>query len=125
MPHDPGVGQTHPKGRQDACQRMDHYLGHAERIGDQAGVLAAGAAEAGEHVAADIVASGDRHLLNGVGHVVDGDGKKSLSDRGHVQTLAGGRRDLIGEFVELPADDVQVEALVAVGAEHGRKVGGL
>ena len=40
------VGQAHAVGRQHAGQRMHEHARHAQRIGHQAGVLAAGAAEA-------------------------------------------------------------------------------
>ena len=40
------VGEAHAVGRQHAGERMDEDARHAERVGDQAGVLAAGAAEA-------------------------------------------------------------------------------
>ena len=40
------VGEAHAVGRQHAGQRMDEHASHAERVGDQARVLAAGAAEA-------------------------------------------------------------------------------
>ena len=46
------IGEAHAIGRQHAGQRMDEDARHAERIGDQAGMLAAGAAEAAERVVA-------------------------------------------------------------------------
>ena len=46
---------------------------HAERVGDEAGVLAAGAAEAAQRVLGDVVAALHRDVLDRVGHVLDGD----------------------------------------------------
>ena len=40
------VGEAHAVGAEHAGERVDHHPLHAERVGDQAGVLAAGAAEA-------------------------------------------------------------------------------
>ena len=45
------IGEAHAVGREHAGQRMDADALHAERVGDQAGMLAAGAAEAAERVA--------------------------------------------------------------------------
>src|SRR3546814_2040541 len=59
---------------------MQEDLGHAERIGHQAGVLAAGAAEAVERVLGDIVAALHGDLLDGVGHVLHGDAQEALGD---------------------------------------------
>ena len=46
------VGEPHAVGREHAGERMDEHARHAERVGDQAGVLAAGAAEAAQRVLA-------------------------------------------------------------------------
>ena len=51
------VGEAHAVGGQQRGERMDQHLGHAERIRHQAGVLAAGAAEAIERVARHVVAA--------------------------------------------------------------------
>ena len=40
------IGEPHAIGREQARQRMDEDRRHAERVGDEAGMLAAGAAEA-------------------------------------------------------------------------------
>ena len=34
---------------------MDQHLGHAERVGNETGMLAAGSAEAMQHVTGDVV----------------------------------------------------------------------
>jgi hypothetical protein len=46
LAHHALVGQAHAVGRQHAGERMHEDAVHAERVGDPAGVLAAGAAEA-------------------------------------------------------------------------------
>ena len=45
------VGKAHAVGREQRRERMDQHRGHAERVGDEAGMLAAGAAEAVERIA--------------------------------------------------------------------------
>ncbi len=51
------VGEAHAVGREHAGERMDEHARHAERVGDQAGVLAARAAEAAQRVFGDVVAA--------------------------------------------------------------------
>ena len=51
------VGEPHAVRGQHAGQRMDEHARHAERVGDQARVLAAGAAEAAQRVLGDVVAA--------------------------------------------------------------------
>ena len=65
---------------EDAGERRDEDGVDAEGVGDGAGVLAAGAAEAGEGVAGDVVAALDGDLLDGVGHVEDGDLQEAGGD---------------------------------------------
>ena len=59
---------------------MDQHRFHAKRVGDEAGMLAAGTAKAVEQILGDIVASLHGDLLDGVGHVLDGDGDEALGD---------------------------------------------
>ena len=59
---------------------MEKHPRHAERVRHRAGVLAGGAAETAQSVLADVVAALDRDLLDGVSHVLDGDGEESGRD---------------------------------------------
>ncbi len=59
---------------------MDEHRRHAERVGDQAGVLPAGAAEAVERVVAHIDALGDRDALDRVRHVLHRDADEAVGD---------------------------------------------
>jgi len=59
---------------------MDQHRRHAERVGDQAGVLAAGAAEAVEHIAGDVVAALHGDFLDRVRHVLDRDADKTVGN---------------------------------------------
>jgi len=59
---------------------MNEHPLHPERVGDETGVLPAGAAEANECVRRDVVAARDGDLLDGVGYIVDGDREKSAGD---------------------------------------------
>ena len=69
----------------------------------QAGVLAAGAAEALQRVAGDVVAARDRDLLDRVGHAADGDVEEAVGDRLRAIALPVARRDLGGERGEARA----------------------
>ena len=82
------LGEADAVGGKEAGEGVDEHRLHAERIGDEAGVLAAGAAEAVERVGGDVVAAGDGDLLHGVRHVGDGDSDETLGD------LFGGLADL-------------------------------
>ena len=100
---------------------MDQHRGHAEGIGDQAGVLAGGAAEAVQRVFGDVVAALHRNLLDRVGHVLDGDREEPRGHLLRVLALAGGRGDLCGQGGEPPLDHLRVERLVGVRSEHPRE----
>ena len=63
-----------------ARERMDQHACHAERIGDQAGMLAAGAAEAVERIAGDVIAALHGDLLDRVRHVLDRDAEEAVGD---------------------------------------------
>ena len=75
------VGEAHAVGGQQRRERMDQHLGHAERIGDQAGVLAAGAAEAIERIARHVVTALQGDFLDRVRHVLYRDPDETV---GHV-----------------------------------------
>ncbi len=59
---------------------MDQHLGHAERVGDETGMLAAGAAETVERVARYVIAALNRNLLDRIGHVLDRDLDEAVGD---------------------------------------------
>ena len=110
------VGQAHAVGRQQRRERVDQHLGHAERVGDQAGVLAAGAAEAVQRIAGDVVAALHRDFLDRVGHVLDRDLDEAVGDL--FRRFAA---DLFGQFGEGLLHGVGVERLVLVRAENLRE----
>jgi hypothetical protein len=117
----PQVGQAHAVGAEHAGERVDHHLGHAQGVGHQAGVLASRSAETGQDIFGDVVAALDRDLPHRLGHVLHGDGHEALGDllRGHG--LAGRGLDLVRHRLEAGHDDVAVQALVGVRAEHRRE----
>ena len=101
---------------------MDQHLGHAERVGDQAGMLAAGAAEAVERIAGHVMAALDRNLLDRIGHVLDRDLDEAVGD------LFGAARPawallvhLASQRGEAGAHGVGVERLVLLRPENLRK----
>ncbi len=100
---------------------MDVDAPHAERVGHQAGMLAAGAAEAAQRVLRDVVAALDRDLLDGVRHVLDGDPEEALGHFDRRAAVAAGRGDRVGERGELALDHRLIERRVAVGTEDARE----
>ena len=83
------VGEAHAVGREHAGERMDEHARHAERVGDEARVLPARAAEAAQRVFGDVVAALHRDVLDRVGHVVDRDAQEALGDLLGRCALAG------------------------------------
>ena len=116
------VGEAHAVGRQHAAERVHEHPVDAERIGDAAGMLAAGAAEALEGVAGDVVTARDRNFLDRVGHRTDRDVDEPF---GHRLGGAGGtdrRFDLIGKRREPRPHHLGIERLVGLRPEHPRKM---
>ena len=107
-------GEADAIGREEARHRMDQHALHRQRIGDEAGMLAAGAAEGVEQIFRDVVATLHRDLLDGVGHVLDGDGQEPLGDLFRRAAVA----ELLGEFGEFLAHHRDVQRLVLVRPEH-------
>ena len=95
---------------------MDQHLGHAERVGHEAGVLAAGAAEAVQRIAGDVIAALHRDFLDGVRHVLDGDLDEAVGDL--FRRFAA---DLLRQFGERGFHRAGVERLVLVRAEDLRE----
>ena len=110
------VGEAHAVGRQQRRERVDQHLGHAERVGDQAGVLAAGAAEAVERIAGDVVAALHGDLLDRIGHVLDRDLDEAVGDL--FRRFAA---DLFRQLRERLLHRVGVERLVLLGPENLRE----
>ena len=110
------IGEPHAIGRQQRRERMDQHLGHAERIGDEAGVLAAGAAEAVERVARHVVAALHRNLLDRVRHVLDRDLDEAVGD-----LLGGVLPTCFDSSPKAPRHRTGVERLVLVRPENLRE----
>ena len=123
--HHAQIGQPHAVGRQHAGEGVDEHPCHAERIGDQTGVLPARAAEAVEDIFGDVVAALDRDLLDGVGHVLDRDLQEPVGHLDHAPRIPRRRLDLGGEGRELLPHDIAVQPLLAARAEHGGEETGL
>ena len=111
------VGEPHAVGREQRRERMDQHLGHAERVGDEARMLSARAAEAVERIAGHVVAALHRDLLDRVRHVLDRDLDEAVGD------LLGGlaAADLDRERREGLVHRVGVERLVLLGPENLRE----
>jgi hypothetical protein len=102
-------GEAHAIGRKQAGERMQQHRLDAERIGDEAGMLAAGAAKGVQRIAGDIIAALDRDLLDRLGHVGDGDLDEAVGDLLGRAAIA----DLASERCELLAHGRDIERLVA------------
>ena len=63
------VSQTHAIGRQHAAQGMRKDRGHAECVGDHAGMLTARTAKHGQRILRDVMAALHRDALDGLSHV--------------------------------------------------------
>jgi hypothetical protein len=121
LPQRAHVREPHPVRRQHARERMDEHARHAERVGDEAGVLPARAAEAAQRVLGDVVAALDADVLDRVRHVRDRDLEEPVGDRLGRAPRAGRALDLVGERLELAPHDLGVERRVAAGPEHLRE----
>ena len=125
LAHRRDIGQPHAIGRQHTGQRVYVDARHAQRVGDQAGVLAAGAAKAGQCVLRDIMAALHRNLADRIGHVGDGDFDKAGGDCLGAARFAGCCGDLVCECGEFFVDHSDVEREVALCAEHRWEIGRL
>ena len=105
------IGQAHAIGAQHAGQRVHEHTRHAQRIGHQAGVLAARAAEALQGIARHVVAARYRNFLDGIGHLLHRDLDETL---GHLLGRATGQR---GQRGELFAHHLAVQRLVGAMAK--------
>ena len=72
---------------------MDEDGRNRQGVGDVAGVLAAGAAEAIERIARDVVAPRNRNRLDRLGHLGDRNGEKSVGDRLRLPPVADVARE--------------------------------
>ena len=108
------VGEAHAIGGEQRRKGMDEHGRDRQRVGDVAGVLAAGAAEAVERIAGHVITARDRDGLDRLGHLGDRDRQKSVGDR----LLAPPVADLARKRREALAHDRRIERLVAARAEH-------
>ena len=108
LAHGDDVGQPDPVRGQHAGQRVDEHPGHAQRVGDRAGVLPARAAEHVEHVLGHVVAALHRDLLDRVGHVGHGDLDEAGRDLLGAAGIAGGLGDPIAEFRKFRFRNIRV-----------------
>src|SRR3954449_11077669 len=96
---------------------MNENALHPGRIGDREGMVAPGAAEAGECIARDVVTARDRDLANGSRHVVDRDFEKTFGNR-----LQGLVADGLGYLLKSSARRLGVERKIAVRTKHRREL---
>ena len=96
---------------------MDQHPGHAERVGHEAGVLAAGAAEAVERIARHVVTALHRDLLDRVRHVLDRDLDEAVGDVFRRAAIA----DRVRELRKRGAHGLRVERQVLLRSENLRK----
>ena len=114
---DADIGKPDSVRREHARQRVHEYRIHVEGIGDETSVLSAGAAEARERVAADVVAALHGDLADGVRHVVDRDPQEPQRQLGGTRGVAGGGTDVLRQLLEAGGDARGVERQVALITE--------
>ena len=117
------LGEPHAVGGQHPRQRMDQHVLEAERVGDKAGMLAAGAAESVQHIVRDVVAALHRDGLDRVRHVLDRDPDEAVGDLRRLVSVA----DLGSKRGEARLHDPSVERLVLtrtedLGEERGHEL---
>ena len=110
------VGEAHAVSGKQRREGVNEHTRHAERVGDQASVLAARASEAVERVARDVIAALHRNLLDRIGHVLDRDLDESV---GNVFGLSAA--NLLGKVGEGHAHGMRVERQVSRRSENLRK----
>jgi hypothetical protein len=115
------VGQAHAVGREHAGEGVQEDLGHAQGVGDVAGMLAAGATEAAQRVLGHVVAPLGGDLGDGVGHVLHRDLAEAVGHLFGRPVVAGGIPDLPGQGGEALAHHLAVQGLVAAGPEDPGK----
>ncbi len=125
LAHHPLIGEPHAVGRQHAGEGVDEDALHAERIGDQAGMLSACAAEANQGEGARVEPLAHRDLLDRVRHVVDRDGDEPLGEFLGPLGDAGGLAHLLGEPREVGFHRLAIEQQVALRPEDRREMPGL
>ena len=122
LAHGDDVGQPDSVRGQHAGQRVDEDPGHAQRVGDRAGVLPARAAEHVEQVLGHVVAPLHRDLLDRVGHVGHGDLDEAGRDLLRAAGVAGGLGDPITQFRKFRFRNIRVQGLVAARTEDVREI---
>ena len=116
------IGQAHAVGRKHASQRMQQDSAQAESFGNQTGMLTASRAEATQRVIqGQVMATFDRDLLDGGGHLLDSHPHESFGDLLRAQALSTAPLYLRGQGGKAGADGVDIQRLVAVGSENPRE----
>src|SRR5215467_3127169 len=100
---------------------MNQHGGHAERIGHQAGMLAAGAAEAVERIARHIVAALHGDLLDRVRHVLDRNPDEAVSNVLYASFAAEMSVHLVCQISESSPHTSGIERLILRGSENMRE----
>ncbi|MNV43589.1 hypothetical protein D3C71_1353050 [compost metagenome] len=110
------VRQAHAVGAEDTRQWVHKHTRHAQRIGHQAGMLAARATKTLQRVARHVVAACHADLLDGVGHLLHSDLDEAF---GHFFGLALGLRS---NFFKAGTHRIGVQCFVGGGAKHAGEV---
>ena len=95
---------------------------HAQRVRNQTGVLAGGPTKTVQGIFRHIIAALNGDFFDGVRHVFHGDTQKAGGHGlGRLDRIARGAGDFLGEGCELSSNDLHVQSLVRIRAEHRRK----
>ena len=106
------VGQPHAVSAEHTGQGVHQNSLHAQRVGHQAGMLAASAAKALQHVAGDVIAASHRDFLDGIGHLLHRDANEAL---GH---LLGRLAGLLRQPGKAGLGGFKTQGLIGLRAKH-------
>ena len=120
-PHATCARTTDAPGGEHAGERREHDLAAAERLGDGAGMLTRGAAEAQQRELRRVVSLAQRELAHGIAHPRHGDVDEARRQHLDVLLTATVGRDLGGDDLQAPPRGVDVERRIAALAEDSRK----
>ena len=111
----PHMGQAHPEGREYSRKTMYQYGTHAQGISYCTGMLTTGSAKAVQRIIGDIITPLHGNLLDGIGHVLHCDAKKTFC---HCHRLHPGQHS---QFVKLFGHHFLIQHFILPGAENSRE----
>ena len=112
--HGAHVGQSHTKGGQNTCKRMDKDAFHPKRIGHETSMLPACPTKAVHRVFGHVIAALHTDFLDRIGHVFNGNPQETFGNvfNGHAAT------DFTRHIVKFRTHGIHIQRLVGVRAKN-------